>query len=212
LQVELQQLMVNAPHHIKAHFITKTYKKDESIIYSGEQNEHLYILKEGFANVYWQSYSGNLVTVFEYIAYSFFGENELFNEKLMTLNVVAVSDCSVIVLPRKIVHEWMKADFQFTLYLMEKLSDKLIINMERTIRLSQLSLKERLLYSLYLHYKTGDISTLDKETLMSETLAPIRSLNRVIAQCQSEGIISCIQNKFIILSVDKMEKIFKDIG
>lgn len=208
--MELQRLIDNVPKHIKRKFCYKSFTKDSPIIYPGEENNYLYILTKGMAEVYWQNYSGAMISLYLYEPYSCFGENELFNENLKTLCISAKMDCEVILIDKPAVYEWMKSDFDFNLYIIEQLSDKLISSSEKTMRLSLLSVKERVLYSIFSHYNLKNLDSLTKKALAIEVMAPLRSLNRSIANFVNEGIIEYKNKIFSVKSIEKIKKCLAD--
>lgn len=100
----------------------------------------------------------------------------------------------------------MKTDFDFNLYIIEQLVKKLMQSSEKAARLALLSVKERVLCCIYSHYTIGELSDLSKAILINETAAPIRSINRAIAEITAEHLIRYENKKFIILSPELMEE------
>lgn len=209
--MNLKNLVENAPNNIKKTFIYRKHLKDSSIILPGEENNYLFILIDGSANVVMHSFSGNVLTFFTYEAYSCFGELELFNEKAKTFSVTCKTDCETIVVSKNNVFQWMKLDFDFTKYLIEQLTEKLLKSSDALVNVSLLSVKDRLLNNIYAHYLSNDLSVLKKETICSETSIPLRSLNRAIIECRDEGFIDFKDKKFKILSVENLESYLKSL-
>ena len=204
--MDFQDIVNDAPTHIKKEFIYRSHKKGSLIIHPHEQNNYLYILTTGTAEVYRQSYEGAMLSLYIYNSYSCFGEIEIFNEKMKTLGVIAKQKCETIAIHKTKVYEWMKIDFNFNLYIMKQLASKLTSSSDTTAKLSLLTVKDRILLSIHNHYKIGDLDNLTKQILSSEVCAPIRSLNRSIAQCINEGLISYTNKKFAITSIEEIEK------
>ncbi len=204
--MNLKTLVENAPEHIKSEFMYKKYQKDNSILQADEENEYLYILTSGSAEVYRQSYLGALLSLYVNDTYSFFGELEIFNKEIKTHSVIARTSCEVITIHKKIVYDWMKADFDVSLYIIEQLSAKLIQISNKASKLSLLTIKERILTSIYSHYKIGDLDKLTKQKLSNEVCAPIRSVNRAIAECIDEKIINYKEKQFVVMAIEEIEK------
>ncbi|WP_286923639.1 MULTISPECIES: Crp/Fnr family transcriptional regulator [Lysinibacillus] len=204
--MDLKDIVKNAPSHIKKEFIYRRHEKGSLIIHPHEQNNYLYILTTGRAEVYRQSYEGAMLSLYIYDSYSCFGEIEIFNEKMKTLGVIAKQNCETIAIHKTKVYEWMKIDFNFNFYIIKQLASKLTLSSDATAKLSLLTVKDRILLSIHNHYKIGDLDNLTKQILSSEVCAPIRSLNRSIAQCINEGIISYKDKKFTINSIEEIEK------
>ncbi|QDQ02442.1 Crp/Fnr family transcriptional regulator [Lysinibacillus fusiformis] len=208
--MHLKDILNDAPAHIKKEFIYRRHQKGSLIIPPQEQNNYLYILVTGTAEVYRQSYEGTVVSLYIYDSYSCFGEIEIFNKKIKTLSVIAKHNCETIVIHKTQVYEWMKVDFNFNFYLIKQLASKLILSSDTSVQLSLLTVKDRLLLSMHNHYKIGDLDCITKQILSSEVHAPIRSLNRSIAQCINEGFISYKDKKFSIISIEELEKYLED--
>ncbi|MED1915637.1 Crp/Fnr family transcriptional regulator [Bacillus thuringiensis] len=204
--MNLKDIVNVAPERIKKEFIYKRHKKGRLIIHPNEHNDYLFILTTGIAEVYRQTYTGTMLSLYIYEAHSCFGEIEIFNEKIKTLGVIAKQNCETIAIHKSMVYEWMKTDFQFNFYLMRQLASKLILSSDTAAQLSLMTAKDRLLISIHNHYKIGDLDTLTKQMLSSEVCAPIRSLNRSITQCINEGFINYKNKKFSITSIEAIEK------
>ncbi|SFD25433.1 Crp/Fnr family transcriptional regulator [Clostridium uliginosum] len=209
--MNLKKLVENAPDNVKKSFIYRKHCKDSSIISPGEGNDYLFILISGSANVIMYSFSGTVLTFFTYQAYSCFGELELFNKNTKTFYIKSQTNCETISIPKNTVFEWMKLDFEFTKYLIEQLTEKLIKNSNAFINVSLLSIKDRLLNNIYSHYLANDLSILIKELICSETCIPLRSLNRAIVECKSDGFIDFKDKRFQILSISKLESHLKSL-
>ncbi|ODV56117.1 MULTISPECIES: Crp/Fnr family transcriptional regulator [Lysinibacillus] len=207
--MEFQAIVNDAPAHIKKEFIYRRHTKGSPIIHPHEQNNYLYILTTGTAEVYRQSYEGAMLSLYIYDSYSCFGEIEIFNDKMKTLGVIAKQNCETIAIHKTKVYEWMKTDFNFNFYIVKQLASKLTLSSDTTAKLSLLTVKDRILLSIHNHYKIGDLDYLTKQILSSEVCAPIRSLNRSISQCINEGLINYKNKKFSIRSLEELENHLK---
>ncbi|MEY9869343.1 CRP/FNR family cyclic AMP-dependent transcriptional regulator [Peribacillus sp. B2I2] len=204
-EMNLEMIINKAPDNIKKEFIYRKYPKGSFIIHPFEDNNYLYILNKGSAEVFRQISDGSMISLYKYQSYSCFGEVEIFNKDIKTLSVTAKTNCETIAIHRTFVYEWMRQDFNFTSYLMEHLAAKLITSSETVAKLSLLTVKDRILYSIHAHYKIGDLETVTKSTLSSEVCAPIRSLNRSISECINENYIDFKEKRFKVVSLKKLE-------
>lgn len=209
--MELQDLISRVPEQIKKGFIHRRHKKGSSIILQGEENNYLYVLVSGSADVILQSFSGAVVTLYTYQAYSCFGELELFNKSTKTFDIISRTNCETISVHGNSVFEWMQLDFEFTKYLIEQLTEKLLKSSHTLINLSLLNVKDRFLNNLYTHYLIGDLSLLSKQMVCAETCIPLRSLNRTLLECKAEGFIDFRKKQFHILTVSKLEEYCKSL-
>ncbi|WP_313523858.1 Crp/Fnr family transcriptional regulator [Anaerotignum sp.] len=202
----MERFIQNAPQNIKDAFIYRKYPKGSIIIYPEEENCYLYIIVSGSANVVAHNAAGGGLTLYSYNANSCFGELELFHPEAKTAAVVSSTDCELILLHKNFVYEWLKADFQFTLQMMEYLSEKILVNARKLAAISLLNVKERLIYYVYSHYKFGDLPKITKEQACADTFIPLRSLNRAIAECRAEGYLEYVKCRFYVLSLEKLEE------
>lgn len=209
MDINLKELIDSAPPMVRSSFIYRKYKKGNSIMFPNNNNEYLYILIDGRADVYREDYSGALISIYDYSSYSLFGELELFNDKITTFGITAKTNCEVILVHKNSVYQWMKNDFNFTRYILEQLAQKLASSSYKALRLSLLSIKDRILYSIYIHNKICDLKDLTKEKLSQEVYAPMRSLNRSLKDCIEEGFVIYRDKRFYITDIDKLEEYSK---
>ncbi|WMI82165.1 Crp/Fnr family transcriptional regulator [Anaerotignum sp. MB30-C6] len=204
--MNIENFMNQAPEIIRGKFLHRKYSKGSPIIFQGEKNDYLFILKKGCANVITQNALGEEFVLYTYEAYSYFGELELFNKNMKTVHVVCNTDCEVSILHEDYVFEWMKLDFGFSKFLFEQLTEKLLYSARQLIWLSSLNIKDRLISCIYAHHKNGSLSKITKDAVCAEILVPLRSLNRAIAECKKEGYFEYENKTFKILSVEKLQK------
>ena len=167
-------------------FTEKSYRRGEVMLDPCVENQFLYLLTSGEATVYYQAENGEILAIYAYHPVDFFGELELLsNRKLPTL-VRARTDCRVTLVHRDEVLRWLKQDFSFTQLVLRRLCEKVVEGSDERMRLSLLTIRQRYLLAIRRHQEAGDLATLTKTQLCEEVGAPVRSLNRVIAQCSAE--------------------------
>lgn len=207
--MNLKAFIDRAPDSIKKSFVYRKHGKHSSIIFPNEKNNYLYILISGNADVIIQNSNGMVSSLYNYSAYSCFGELELFNENTKTFDVVCLTNCETISVRKDFVFQWMQYDFEFTKYIIEQLTEKLLKNSQALTNLSLLNTKDRLLSCIYAHSFIGDLSRITKAEVCSETFIPLRSLNRSIAECKADGYFEYRKKSFCILSMEKLESYCK---
>ncbi|MCH4887971.1 cyclic nucleotide-binding domain-containing protein [Acidaminobacter sp. JC074] len=155
--MDLKALIDQAPSQIKDHFIYRTHLKDDTITFADEKNDYLYILTEGQADVIFQTYEGAMRTIYNYQPYSCFGELELFNEDAKTHEIICKTESKTLSLHKDYVFIWMQSDFNFTKYLIEQLSSKLLESSKSLSAVTLLNVNDRLLNCIYTHSLLGDL-------------------------------------------------------
>ncbi len=209
--MELYDFMMNAPDIIKEAFIHQRKKKNETVIFQESENIYLYILVKGSVDVVMQNYNGAKVVLYNNDAYSLFGELEIFNENIKSHAVICRTDCELFAIHKDNVFKWMQMDFDFTMYIINQLTRKLVHSSKAMYNLSLMSVKDRLINCIYIHDRHNGLKKLTKEMVCNEIFAPIRSVNRAIAQCQKEGLFEYRDKKFVIYSFDKINTHIKSL-
>lgn len=205
--MDFKKIVDRAPHSISSAFKKRHYKKGTTILFPNEENDTLFLLVSGAIDIFKQAYNGTSIAIRSYKAYTYFGEMELFNKDYRTVNVVAKTDCVTYELSKDKVIEWIHQDPELAIHFIEELTVRLANTSEIRLKLSLLTIRERLLYSLLTHQQIGDLKDLTKKQLCDEVSAPIRSLNRSIAECVEEGIIDYKHKIFSIKDLESLEKI-----
>lgn len=207
--IHLEELIGEAPDEVKASFSTRHYDKGSFILYPEEPNERLHIVLEGHAEVFKQNYEGAMIVLFNYGAYTCFGELELFDDKLRTISVVAKTACKILSLPRQKVFKWIEEDTRFSFFIIRHLVDKLMAASHMMTSVQLLSINERILNCIYAHERMGNLQSVRKQTLVTETCASIRSVNRSIAWCVSQGYIKYEAKKIYVIDMGSLEETVK---
>lgn len=192
------------PNRVKEKLETKIYNPNETILFAEQENNYVYFLMEGTVEAYIQSPHGTFATLHLYEKGGFFGEIEPFYEGRKPVEITAVTTCITRRLYKTDFLSWLQSDFEATKFLIKELANKLIINAELIEHLLSLTVKERFLRSILLHHRRGSLQNLTKANLSKEINTPIRSLNRAIVTCESEGIISYVNNTFLIKDMTQL--------
>ncbi|HFK3157070.1 TPA: Crp/Fnr family transcriptional regulator, partial [Citrobacter sedlakii] len=122
------------------------------------------------------------------------------------VEITAITSCIAKRLYKTDFLSWLQSDFEATKFLIKELANKLIINAELVEHILSLTVKERLLRSILMHYRRDTLQNLTKANLSKEINTPIRSLNRAISTCENEGIISYSNNTFLIKDMTQLQK------
>lgn len=162
--------------------IEKRYEKGRTILGPAEKGGHLYILKRGTASVYNLGLEGEELKIFDYRPGEYFGEVELLCGRRYPLLVKAKTACTVWLVRGEDFLHWLRESPEFSLFIMKSLCEKLLYNSDRLTRISLLSMRERFLLSIYTYEQSGRLPCLSKTQLAEDICAPIRSLNRLIAE------------------------------
>lgn len=208
--MEFKEIFNRVPPQISNYFAKKEYNNGAIIIDSNVEHNCFYIIISGSVEIYKQGYNGNVITIREFGSYSYFGEMEIFNKEYQPLTVKAITDCTIYRLDGNKLREWILKEPELGILLIEELAKRLSETSKMRFKLSLMTIKERLLHSLYCHYKLGDINKVSKKMLCNEISAPIRSLNRTINECMSHGYIEYSNKIFSISNLDYIQKVVEE--
>ncbi len=198
------EILNKAPFRVKKHFINESFKKDEHILVQGDINEYLYFIQSGKVEVDTISKQGQKISITTFRAGESIGVLEIFNTLIHTQNVTVVEDCKIIKLHKNYVLEWMKEDFEFTLYVIKLLEECFYDTSLFARNILSMTIKERVITSLYKHYTHKTLSSLTKRELIQETGTQKRSLNRIIEQLTNQGMIQYENKKFTVLDLNSL--------
>ncbi|WP_187759718.1 Crp/Fnr family transcriptional regulator [Thiospirochaeta perfilievii] len=205
--MDFKELFNRTPNIISNHFVEKNYKEDVFILDPNMKNDILYIILQGRVEIYKQGYNGSIVNIREYGPFTYFGEMEIFNNDYKTLTVKAKTNCKIYQLSGVKLKEWIRIEPELGILIIEELTKRLAETSKIRLKLTLMTIKERVLSSLYYHYKLGSLNTVTKKMLCNETATPIRSLNRIINDCQKEGILEYDNKHFTINKIEDIKQI-----
>ena len=158
------------------------HKSGQLILEPFGENHHLYILAEGSATVYNYGLKGEVLNVYDYDAVDYFGEVELLCGRRYPLMVQAKTNCTTLMITQADFFAWLRQDVDFSLYIMRRLSEKLLDSSDKLVRFSMMDLRQRYLITIYSHNQAGMLPTVTKTQVAEEICTPMRSLNRMVAQ------------------------------
>jgi len=189
-------ILKTAPSIIKDNIIKEQFKKKDFILVQGDINEYLYFIESGKVEVVAMSQKGQTNSITTFRAGESIGVLEIFNNDQHTQNVIVIEDCTIKKLHITHVLAWMKQDFDFTLYII-KLLEECFYNTSIFARnILSMTVKERTIVSLYKHYTNNTLSSLTKKELIQEAGTQKRSLNRIIEELATSGIITYEDKRF----------------
>jgi len=164
-------------------YVKKKYKAGEFIFSGYEENPNFYLLTSGSVNVMYLDQRGDVLQLERLTAPDFFGEIELLSDHHVPLPIVAADNCETLVLARAEATRWLNEDLSFCHYIMKRMAEKFYRTVFIRAEGHFLTIRQRLLLTYNRYKAEGRLNELTKQELCEELGVPIRSLNRVIAQC-----------------------------
>lgn len=195
--------LLNIPQNITA--FKTTFKKGEIIYSLDDQGKYVHILTSGKAICQIDHVDGSFIPLCIYEAYSLFGEVEIFCDNRQLAHIESLSNCITYKIDKVSFLNWLKQDFDLSVFIFKQLSEKLVGQSKQTSDFVSLSLKDRVLKIIGSYEQNGYIDKLTKEKLCCCSAAPLRSVNRVIHTLIEEGKIT-YKNKQFCLILEHTEK------
>lgn len=183
----LESILRNIPEDIVSHRMS--FKKGEMIYTLADKGNFIYILVSGKAICQIDKVDGSFLPICTYEPYSLFGEIEIFVFSEQTAYIEAFSNCETYKIDKQNFLKWLKQDFNFALYIMQQLSEKLINYSQNVVDFMTLPVKERVLKVILNYYENYHLEQMTKEKLCYSVSAPLRSVNRALKALADEHII-----------------------
>lgn len=166
------------------------FSKGEHILSDLEENRYFFLLLEGAADVMYFGSEGEAMRIYRYLPVDFFGEIEMLTDHRQPLPVIAAQDCRVLRVPHRDVLAWLERDSAAARRMMERMCEKLLFSVTGRTQARYLTQRQRYLLAMEAYKKEGGLEELTKEALCQELSIPLRSLNRIVAQCSDQFVFS----------------------
>ncbi len=218
-KIELFSLLTDEElSQISDRMVIKRFKKNETILYEEDTNEFMYIILSGKVKVVQTTEDGKEIILAMHQSGNFFGEMSLIDGKTTPATVMATEDSITTIISKR--------DFYSMLFVHNKVIEKLLQILcsrlrESWDRIQLLNLNnasqrmKMLFFSLSDKYgkKTDEGVTLNIK-LTHQDIADMagmtrETVTRVIDKWQKNREITILENKFIRLSPDFLQKDLK---
>ena len=193
------------PPSVRAELHCRTFAPGEVILPAEEENYFLCFLRKGKAIAFVRGQNGETAGIFVYEADSVFGEIEQFYHGCKPVEISAMTECTVEMLHRRDLCNWLQQDFEATKAYLRIMGEKLAGNALHIEQLLSLSVRDRLVRTIAIHQAQGTLPQLSKEQVVQEVCAPLRSVNRAIAQCAQEGLFYYRGKRFQIPDPQRLQ-------
>ncbi|MEN8906222.1 MAG: Crp/Fnr family transcriptional regulator [Clostridiales bacterium] len=195
----------------------KYYKKNDSIINSGDIFKGFGLILEGNINVIKENFSGNRIIVASLDELDIFGEIMAFSKnKTWPSSVIALKDCIIVFINSKQILGYCDkaCDIhkKIIINMLEIISSKALILNKKVEYLTMGSIREKISNFLIEEYKKTYIKTYTismNRTELADYLYITRpSLSREMIKMKNEGIIDFYKSSIQILDIEKLKNQF----
>jgi len=188
------EILKNIPKNIAG--ARTSFKRGEMVYTLSDRGAFVHILISGKTICQMDKVDGSFMPICVYEPYSLFGEVEIFSPDAESAYIEALTDCVTVRIDRLNFLKWLKQDFDFSVFIMKQLSDKLLGQSKRTAEFVMLSVKDRVLAVMENYHRNDCLDQLTKEKLCCGVSAPLRSVNRALRLLTEEGRIAYRQKRF----------------
>lgn len=200
---------------LEEHKQCTSYKKGEIIYKEGDMPGGLICLCSGKVKIFKEGVGGRDQIIRMEKDVNFIGFRALFANEHYIASAVAIDDCSLCYLEKKVLEKLIKVNGNFALKIINLLAKELGFSNERTVSLTQKHIRGRLAESLLVLVNTFGFDTDGKtiKVLLSrEDLANLSNMTtsnaiRTLSTFASEGVISIDGRKITVEQLDNLRKI-----
>ncbi|WP_196595647.1 Crp/Fnr family transcriptional regulator [Pectinatus frisingensis] len=154
---QLYKLIDAIPESIQGKLIKRNISAGETILYKGEDVQHVYILIKGIVSVSNEFKNGQRYTFAQFGAPSFIGEVEsLAEQPIYAATVQAVTPCTTLSMSTSTFWHWLESDTSFSLLMAQLVATKMYPSSNNNGTIKFMSGKQKLLHYLIDQYLPYD--------------------------------------------------------
>ncbi len=200
---ELYPIFKGCPDEILSHGQINEYRSGTVICRQGDIIDCLYIVIDGYADIYFMAENGNKYSQAIIQKGQFIGEFEIFDHRPIICSATALTSLKLLQIKYGSFMDWLKVDNHICIALIKYLCNRSYYFSQKAGTDTLYSLKARLCGYLLsrcpLPNQVGGILLkVDKDKLSEEFAVTIRSINRVLQFLKTENIID-IENDSIMI-------------
>ncbi|HBF37558.1 MAG TPA: Crp/Fnr family transcriptional regulator [Firmicutes bacterium] len=209
---ELYPIFRGCPYEILSHWEINEYQAGTVICRQGEIIERMYIIINGYADIYYLAENGKKYSLITLKNGDVIGEIEILDKRPYSANMEAYSDLKTVEISRDYFLQWMEMDRNINLSITRILSSRFYHLVLKAGKDTLYTLKYRL--CAYLISRGKQISKenvnveikLKKEKLSEEFGVTSRSVSRILCGLQNKNIIELRVDSILIKDFKKLAK------
>ncbi len=207
---ELYPIFRGCPYEILSQWKINEYRAGTVICRQGEIIERMYIIINGYADIYYLAENGKKYSLITLKNGDVIGEIEILDKRPYSANMEAYSDLKTIEITRDYFLKWMEMDRNINLNITRILSNRFYHLVLKAGNDTLYTLKYRL--CAYLISRGKQISKeaenveieLEKEKLSEEFAVTLRSINRILHGLQNKNIVELKGDTILIKDFEKL--------
>jgi CRP-like cAMP-binding protein len=207
---ELYLIFRGCPYEILSRWEINEYPAGTVICCQGDMMDCLYIIIEGYADVYYMAENGSKYSQAIIKKGQFIGEFEIFDQRPVICSVEALADLKLLHIKREFFMKWLEMDKNICFYLMKYANHQFYMFSEKAGVDTLYSLRARLCN--YLLSCSGQAPKegvgiklkLNKEKLSEQFAVTKRSVNRILRSLQNKNIVDIKTDVIVIKDLEKL--------
>ncbi len=209
---ELYPLFRGCPYEILGHWQINEYRAGKVICRQGEIIERMYIIINGYADIYYLAENGKRYSLITLKNGDVIGEIEILEKRAYSANMEAFSDLKTLEITRDYFLQWMEMDRNINLNITRILSSRFYHLVLKAGNDTLYTLKYRLCAYLISRGKQISKETtnieiqLKKEKLSEEFAVTSRSINRILHGLQNKNILELRADSIVIKDFERLAK------
>lgn len=205
---ELYQIFKGCPYEILNHWEVNEYKPGTVICRQGETIERLYIIVNGYADIYYMAENGKKYSLITLKNGDLIGEIEILDKRPYSANMEAYSVLKTLEISRDFFLKWIDMDHNINYNITRILSDRFYHLVLKAGKDTLHTLKYRICAYLLSRGKQISKQTknveirFDKEKLSEEFAVTLRSINRILHGLQNKDIVEIKADSILIRDLE----------
>lgn len=196
--VELPQLLQRCPPDLRARMKQVDHGPGSVLIRQGDRPRSVYLLSRGLVKATHVTVKGSQYVIGVFGAGELFGEIEIVGQSPCIASVECLDACRAWVIPRQTYLGWLRADFDFVVYVHESLSWRLRNASEKGITAMSYPLEYSIL-KLVAYLGEHRDSGFRKPDIADYLGTSVRVVNRILSNLTRQGLVETSKGEIAIL-------------
>jgi CRP-like cAMP-binding protein len=197
----LREILACCPEQAAQRAKVTKAQSGKTIFRQGEPPPFFCILLAGHLRAYYTSSFGTRYRVLIHNPGEIMGEIEILEGRSCICTVEALKESTLLCLNKEDYLQWLQADRNFNMYIHRQLCDKVYLMAKKSAEDILYPLKYRLLNLVHYLLEENDWADgagvpMRKETLEEELGVTVRSINRIIRELKTQGVL-CYERGYL---------------
>ncbi|MDA7968361.1 MAG: Crp/Fnr family transcriptional regulator [Gammaproteobacteria bacterium] len=210
----LAALAPEALEKIRAQCATRRYEKDEQIVGELERGKQMYFIERGRARVTLLSYGGREVSFVDLAAGENFGELSLIDGQPRSANVIALTECEIMVMPENVFQRLLDAHPRIAFALLRQLTAMVRRLCERIFEFSTIGVNQRLHAELLRlakkHIELDGVARIPNAPTHAQLASRIschrEAVTRELNSLENAGVLAREKRKLIVPEIRRLQQ------